>query len=111
MRSPLRARTARTLASIGLVGAILLPAASTATAADPVILRVGVTQPLDSLNPYGTALVIGYEVYGLTYDLLIGFGPNAEPAPGFSNCRAEMLTNSRTGGKPALPHSAICELA
>ncbi len=85
MRSPLRARSTRILASIGLVGAILLPAASTATAADPVILRVGVTQPLDSLNPYGTALVIGYEVYGLTYDLLVGFGPDAEPSPGFAD--------------------------
>lgn len=85
MRSPLRARTARILASLGLAGAILLPAASTATAADPVILRVGLTQPLDSLNPYGTALVSGYEVYGLTYDLLVGFGPEAEPAAGFAD--------------------------
>jgi peptide/nickel transport system substrate-binding protein len=85
MRSPLRARSTRILASVGLVGALLIPAAAPTAAADPVILRVGVTQPLDSINPYGTALVVGYEVYGLTYDLLVGFGPDAEPAPGFAD--------------------------
>lgn len=85
MRSPLRVRYARILASFGLVGALLIPAAGPAAAADPVVLRVGVTQPLDSLNPYGTALVVGYEVFGLTYDLLVGFGPDAEPAPGFAD--------------------------
>ena len=85
MRSPLRARSARILASAGLVGALLLPAAGPAVAADPVVLRVGVTQTLDSVNPYGTALVVGYEVFGLTYDLLVGFGSDAEPAPGFAD--------------------------
>ena len=36
------------------------------------------------MNPYGTALVVGYEAFGLTYDFLVGFGPDAEPAPGFA---------------------------
>ena len=85
MRSPLRARSVRILASGGLVGALLLPAAAPTAAADPVVLRVGLTQTLDSVNPYGTALVSGYEVFGLSYDLLVGFGPNAEPAPGFAD--------------------------
>ena len=36
-------------------------------------------------NPYNTALVVGYEVFRLTYDLLVDFGPNLEPAPGFAD--------------------------
>ena len=32
---------------------------SPALAADPVVLRVGTTQDLDSLNPYATLLVVG----------------------------------------------------
>jgi len=82
MRSPLRARSTRILASVGLVGALLMPAAAPAAAADPVVLRVGLQQTLDSVNPYGTALVSGYEVFGLTYDFLVDYGPNNEPAPG-----------------------------
>ena len=84
MRSPLRARSARILASAGLVGALLLPAAGPATAADPVVLRVGTTQPFDNMNPYLTEYYVGYEVFSLNYDLLVGYGPNAEPAPGFA---------------------------
>ena len=85
MRSPLRARSTRILASVGLVGALLIPAANTSAAdPQPLVLRVGLTQTLDSVNPYGTALVSGYEVFGLTYDFLVGYGPNNEPAPGFA---------------------------
>ena len=63
--------------------AALLPAGGARrTAADPVVLRVGTTQDLDSLNPYSTLLVVGYEVFGLTYNLLVDFGPNLEPVPG-----------------------------
>ena len=35
-------------------------------------------------NPYQTALVVGYEAFGLTYDLLVDFGQNVEPVPGFA---------------------------
>jgi len=49
-----------------------------------VVLRVGTTQDLDSINPYNTALVVGYEVFALTYNLLTDFGENAEPIPGFA---------------------------
>ena len=84
MPSPLTARAARILASAGLVGALMIPAAAPVAAADPVVLNIGDTQGIDSINPYGTALVVGYEAFGLTYDLLVGFGPEAEPAPGFA---------------------------
>ena len=86
MPSPLTARTARILASAGLVAALMVPAATPVAAADPpVVLNIGDIQTIDSINPYGTALVAGYEAFGLTYDVLVGFGPDAEPAPGFAD--------------------------
>jgi peptide/nickel transport system substrate-binding protein len=84
MRSPLRDRLARTLAALGLSLAALLPAAS-ARAADPLVLRVGTVENLDSLNPFNTALNVGYEVFTLNYDLLVNFGANNEPVPGFAD--------------------------
>jgi peptide/nickel transport system substrate-binding protein len=84
MRSPLRDRFARTLAAFGLALAVLLPAAS-ARAATPLVLRIGQVDDLDSLNPFETALELGYEVFTLNYDLLVNFGQNNEPVPGFAD--------------------------
>ncbi len=79
-------RFVRLCAATGLAGALLLPTlAVPARAANPLILRVGTVQDLDSLNPYQTLLVSGYEVFQLTYNLLVDFGPNLEPVPGFAN--------------------------
>jgi peptide/nickel transport system substrate-binding protein len=75
---------ARVLGGGALIAALLLPAAVPATAADPVILRVGTVQDLDAMNPYLTALFTGYDVFTLNYDLLVGYGPDEEPAPGFA---------------------------
>ena len=85
MRSPLRDRAARALAAFALALSAILPAASATRAADPVVLHVGTTQDLDSINPYNTALVVGYEAFALTYNLLVDFGENAEPVPGFAD--------------------------
>jgi len=86
MRSPMRGRAARALAALALVFAALLPgAAAPAAAADPVVLRVGTTQDLDSINPYATVEVVGFEAFALTYTLLTDFGENAEPIAGFSD--------------------------
>ncbi|TMQ10334.1 MAG: ABC transporter substrate-binding protein, partial [Deltaproteobacteria bacterium] len=86
MRSPLRVRAARGLAAVGLAVSTLLPAVGmTVKAADPVVLHVGTTQDLDSINPYNTALVVGYEAFQLTYNLLVDFGENTEPIPGFAD--------------------------
>ena len=84
-RSSLRVRMARVLGSGALIAALLLPAGAPASAADPVIIRVGTTQDLDSLNPYATLLVVGYEAFQLSYNLLVDFGPNLEPVPGFAD--------------------------
>ena len=80
-----RARMFRILGATGLLAALLLPAAAPAQAADPVVLRVGTTQDLDSLNPYATILVVGYEAFGLTYNYLVDSGPNLEPVAGFAD--------------------------
>lgn len=85
MRSTLHGRKARTLAGLGLAAILIMPAAVPVAAADPVTLRVGVTQDLDSLNPYSTLLVVGYETFQLTYNLLVDFGPDLEPVPGFAD--------------------------
>ncbi len=83
-KSP-RLRVARTAASMLLALSVLLPAAAPAAAADPVVLRVGTTQDNDSLNPYATLLVVGYEVFQLNYNLLTELGPDLEPIPGFAD--------------------------
>ncbi len=85
MRSPLRARLGRTLAAAGLVSALLIPAAAPATAQTSVVLRVGTTQDLDSLNPFATLLVVGYEAFGLAYNYMVDSGPNLEPVPGYAD--------------------------
>jgi peptide/nickel transport system substrate-binding protein len=81
---PRLATRLRVLLAALLLAAPMLVGAGGARAAGPLILRAGTTQDLDSLNPYATALVVGYEAYELTYDFLVTFGPNLEPAPGFA---------------------------
>ena len=84
MRMSLRGRMARVAAVAGLTAALVLPAGVPATAADPAVLKIGTTQDLDSLNPYQTALLVGYEIFTLNYDMLVGFGPNNESVPGYA---------------------------
>jgi peptide/nickel transport system substrate-binding protein len=86
MRAPVSHRFVRVLVGMGLAGALLLPAlaAPARAAEEPLVLRVGTVQDLDSTNPYQTLLVVGYEVFQLTYNLLVDFGPNLEPVPGFA---------------------------
>ncbi len=84
MRLSLRTRFVRAVLAASLALGAVLPAALPIAAAEKLVLRVGTTQDIDSLNPYGTALVVGYEAFGLTYDLIVGFGPDIEPFPGFA---------------------------
>jgi peptide/nickel transport system substrate-binding protein len=84
MRSSLAVRTARVLAGAGLLLALLLPAATPVTADNHDVLRVGTDQDLQVLNPWHSVLVVDYEVFTLNYDLLVGFGQDLEPVPGFA---------------------------
>jgi peptide/nickel transport system substrate-binding protein len=86
MRAPVHRRSVRLLAALGVTAALMMPAAGLpARAANPLILRAGTTQDLDSLNPYQTLLESGYETYLLTYSMLTDFGPKLEPIPGFAD--------------------------
>src|SRR4051794_2074456 len=95
MRSPLRRRAGRALAAFALVFSALLPgAAMPAIAADTgLVLKAGTDQDLQVLNPFESVTVADFEVFTLNYDLLVNFGPNIEPAPGF----AESWTQSTDG--------------
>lgn len=93
MRSPLRARLGRTLAAAGLVSALLIPAAATTTAQTVEVLRAGTDQDVQVLSPWHSILVVDYEVFTLNYDLLVGFGQDLQPAPGF----AESWSSSADG--------------
>jgi len=105
MRLSLRGRMRRTLVAFGMTATLVLPAAAPTAAADPVVLRVGTVQDLDSMNPYLTEYFIGYEVFGLNYDLLVSYGPNDEPAPGFAQSWSQSGTTWTMKIDPALKWS------
>ena len=68
------------------------PSASGSTA--PKVLTVGVVNDVDSLNPFVGFLVESYEVWGLMYDTLTGYGADDFSAvPGL----AESWTTSEDG--------------
>ena len=64
-----------------------------AAAAEPLILRVGTDQKLETLNPWHSVTVADYEIFQLQYDLLVGFGQNLEPVPGL---RGELVVVAPT---------------
>jgi peptide/nickel transport system substrate-binding protein len=82
-----RARHAivRLSAALAVAAAGLVPAALPAVAQSPVVLQVGTTQDLDATNPFNTELVVGYEAFQLTFNLLVEFDKDAHPAPGFAD--------------------------
>jgi len=80
-----RPRVVRTTLSLLAGIALLMPAAAPATAADPAVLRVGTTQDLDAMNPFQTALVVGWEVFSLNYEFLNEFDQNLGPTPGYAD--------------------------
>jgi peptide/nickel transport system substrate-binding protein len=46
---------------------------------------VGTTQDLLVSNPWNSTLVVDYEAFQLTYDLLLNFDKDAKPGPGFAD--------------------------
>ncbi len=85
MSQPPRARVARLAGAVALGATLLLPSAAPVAAADPVVLRVATTQDLLVSNPWNSTLVVDYEAYQLTYDLLLNFDKDAKPGPGFAD--------------------------
>ena len=89
----LRGRTARVLASAGLSPHSLIsrprPRSRRPTRSSSSRDRPGSPGP----QPVAPVAVVDYEIFTLNYDLLVGFGPNLEPVPGF----AESWTQSADG--------------
>lgn len=85
MRSSIRARLAAAAAAAGLILGGLAPSIAPAVAADPLVLRAATDQDLQVLNPFNSILVVDFEVFTLSYDLLVNFGPDLEPVPGFAD--------------------------
>ncbi len=79
----MRYRLARFIALVALIGAVSFPATASAGVQGQV-LRVGLTQDFDASNPYQTALVSGFEAFQLSYNLLVDFGYDLKPVPGFA---------------------------
>mgnify|MGYP000698708266 CR=1 FL=1 len=84
MRPTLRSRLTRAILASGLVLSSILPAASVSAAEGDLILKTGTDQDLQVLNPWNSVVVADFEVYTLNYDLLVNFGANLEPSPGFA---------------------------
>jgi peptide/nickel transport system substrate-binding protein len=86
MHLPQRHTRRRSSAALLLALSVLLPAQAIAAEGDePVVLRVGTTQDLLVSNPWNSTLVVDYEAFQLTYDLLLNFDKDAKPGPGFAD--------------------------
>ena len=86
MHLPQRHTRRRSIAALLLALSVLLPAPAIAAEGDePVVLRVGTTQDLLVSNPWNSTLVVDYEAFQLTYDLLLNFDKDAKPGPGFAD--------------------------
>ena len=108
-------RAVRSIAALALAAAMLLPAAAPVAAADPLILRIGTDQKLQTLNPWHSVTVADYEIFQIQYELLVGFGQDLGPAPGFADTwesSADAMTHTfhiREGMKWSDGEPATCE--
>jgi len=84
MRQSLRARCARLIAVVALVGASLVPAAGV-RAAGPLVLKLGTIENLRSLNPYQAAYFPDYETFELNFSPLVDLGQHLESIPAFAD--------------------------
>src|SRR3989337_1522734 len=85
MKSPIRARLATAAATAALIFGGIGSSVVPVVAADPLQIKAGTDQDLQVLNPFNSILVVDFEVFTLNYDLLVNFGPDLEPAPGFAD--------------------------
>ncbi len=82
-----RTRVVRAGAAVALAVGVLLPASmlgtsSQAAAADPVTFTVGLTNEVDSFNPFLGIEAESYEMWALMYDYLIGYSmKDMSPTP------------------------------
>ena len=86
MSTPLGRRRSATIIAAVLAIAGSMPFTALATEAEPVVLRIGVTQSArpPEMNPFQTISSMGYALLADRYDLLVTFGPDLTPAPGLA---------------------------
>jgi peptide/nickel transport system substrate-binding protein len=85
MRPRFGVRLARFIAAAALVTAGLLPAGANAGTGNPLVLRVGTDQALETLNPFQSITYADYEMFQIQYELLVGYGNDLASAPGFAD--------------------------
>ena len=109
MHLPQRHTRRRSITVLLLALSVLLPAPAIAAEGDePVVLRVATTQDLLVSNPWNSTLVVDYEAFQLTYDLLLNFDKDAKPGPGFADSwerSPEKVTLTMECMVPPLPSS------
>ena len=114
MRNRFGVRLVRFIALTALIAAALVPA-GIARATNHLILRVGTTQALETLNPFQSITYADYEMFQVQYELLVGYGNDLQSAPGFAtewSSSADKLTHTfkiREGMKWSDGAPATCE--
>ena len=83
------------MAVVAMAGSIGASAAMAADTTDEeVTFRVGLQQPIDSLNPFTGITATAYELWQLMYDPLIGYDENFDPQPLIATtCRRSPTTD------------------
>lgn len=115
MRNRHGVRLARFVAIGALIGAGLLPAGIVRGADAAHTLYVGTDQDLESLNPWQSITYADYELFQIQYELLVGFGNDLSPVPGFADewsSSTDKMTHTfhiREGMKWSDGEPATCE--
>jgi peptide/nickel transport system substrate-binding protein len=74
------------MAPVAALAASSSPSPAASSAASPSTLNVGISQDVDSLNPFVGVLASSYEIYQLAYDTLTDYSPgNFSPTPGLAS--------------------------
>jgi peptide/nickel transport system substrate-binding protein len=84
MRSRMAAHARPLLAALLLLAPALIGPGG-AHAQNPLVLKVGTDQKLETMNPWYAITVADYEIFQVQYELLVGFDINLDPAPGFAD--------------------------
>ena len=81
-----QARWRRAIGAGAITGFLLAGSLGGVRAADPVTFKIGITEAPSGkgLNPFQALLTEDYSLMAVTYDLLIEFGPELQPAPGLA---------------------------
>lgn len=115
MRNRPGVRLARSIAIGALIGTGLLPAGIVRGADAAHTLYVGTDQDLESLNPWQSITYADYELFQVQYELLVGFGNDLSPVPGFADTwssSTDQMTHTfhiREGMKWSDGEPATCE--